>query len=77
MTQTGVYSKVLLAGDFEVSATYELIAVPPPEKGYGVTCRASPSIRRAPPAKSSSCTVTRWGITAAISYRTARRRKPA
>jgi hypothetical protein len=36
--QTGVYSRVVLAGDFEVSAGFDLIAVAPPEKGYGMTC---------------------------------------
>jgi hypothetical protein len=36
--QTGVYSMFAVAGDFEVSATFELISVAPPQKGYGVTC---------------------------------------
>src|SRR5580700_3023856 len=36
--QTGVYSYFALAGDFEVSATFELIDAMPPLSGYGVTC---------------------------------------
>jgi hypothetical protein len=36
--QTGLYSYVALKGDFEVSATYEWLAVTPPQKGYGVSC---------------------------------------
>jgi hypothetical protein len=36
--QTGVYSHFAVAGDFEVSAAFELIAVSLPQKGYGVTC---------------------------------------
>ncbi len=39
--QTGVSSKFQLTGDFEVSVTYELIAMTPPTKGYGVTCGIS------------------------------------
>ncbi len=35
--QTGLYSYFALAGDFEVSASYELISLPPPRSGYGVT----------------------------------------
>lgn len=33
--QAGMYSYFALAGDFEVSANYELINVPMPTKGYG------------------------------------------
>src|SRR5205807_2493745 len=36
--QTGLYSYFSLVGDFEISMTYDLLAVPPPQKGYGVTC---------------------------------------
>ncbi|HKI37076.1 MAG TPA: hypothetical protein VKA46_34805 [Gemmataceae bacterium] len=36
VSQTGLYSYFVLAGDFEVSATYELLALPPPQGGYGV-----------------------------------------
>jgi hypothetical protein len=36
--QTGLYSYVALAGDFEVSAVYDWDVVPTPEKGYGATC---------------------------------------
>ncbi|MBN9518089.1 hypothetical protein J0H58_06165, partial [bacterium] len=32
---TGLYSYFALAGDFEVSAGYEVIDVPPPTDGYG------------------------------------------
>jgi hypothetical protein len=33
---TGLYSYFALAGDFEVSASYEAINLPPPTAGYGV-----------------------------------------
>ena len=36
--QTGIYSYFVLAGDFEVLATYELIGFVTPAKGYGTTC---------------------------------------
>lgn len=36
--QTGLYSYFALAGDFEVSAAYELITLTPPQNGYGATC---------------------------------------
>jgi hypothetical protein len=38
VAQTGLYSYVVLAGDFEVSASYEWIAVAPPQRGRGVRC---------------------------------------
>jgi hypothetical protein len=38
VVQTGVYSRFQLAGDFDVTVTYELIDAPPPKEGYGVTC---------------------------------------
>jgi hypothetical protein len=34
--QTGVYSYFALAGDCEVTASYELLDLPPPKSGYGV-----------------------------------------
>jgi hypothetical protein len=36
--QTGLYSLFALAGEFEFSATYDWLEVPPPDKGYGVSC---------------------------------------
>jgi hypothetical protein len=36
--QTGMYSYVVLAGDFEISANYEWLDVEPPKGGYGVSC---------------------------------------
>jgi hypothetical protein len=36
--QTGLYSYFALAGDFEVSAAFEVVAVPTPQKGYGASC---------------------------------------
>jgi hypothetical protein len=36
--QTGMYSYVVLAGDFEVSVNYEWVSVDPPQGGYGVSC---------------------------------------
>jgi hypothetical protein len=36
--QTGLYSYFSVAGDFEVSANYELINVPPVKDGYEATC---------------------------------------
>jgi hypothetical protein len=36
--QTGLYSYFALAGDFEVSAAYELADLPPPQAGYGISC---------------------------------------
>jgi hypothetical protein len=36
--QTGLYSYFALAGDFEVSAAYELLDLPPPQAGYGASC---------------------------------------
>jgi hypothetical protein len=36
--QHGLYSYIVLAGDFEVSATYEWIDVTPPQIGYGAGC---------------------------------------
>src|SRR4051812_5635044 len=36
--QTGLYSYFSVAGDFEFSATYELIDLPAPRGGYGVSC---------------------------------------
>ncbi len=36
--QTGLYSLFALAGEFEVSASYDWIDVPPPKEGYGVSC---------------------------------------
>jgi hypothetical protein len=36
--QTGLYSFVALAGDFEVSALYDLDEVAEPEAGYGPSC---------------------------------------
>jgi hypothetical protein len=38
VAQTGLYSYVVLAGDFEFSAAYEWTAVTPPQGGYGVSC---------------------------------------
>jgi hypothetical protein len=38
VSQTGVYSYVVMTGDFEVSAGYEWVAVAAPEGGYGVSC---------------------------------------
>lgn len=38
VSQTGLYSYVVLAGDFEFSANYEWIDVTPPKGGYGVSC---------------------------------------
>src|SRR5436309_1099322 len=38
LPQTGLYSYVALAGNFEVSATYDWVAAPMPEGGYGVSC---------------------------------------
>src|SRR5262245_36903256 len=38
VVQTGLYSYFSLAGDFEVTADYELIDLPPPQGGYGVSC---------------------------------------
>jgi hypothetical protein len=35
--QAGLYSYFALAGDFEFSAAYELLALPPPKGGNGVT----------------------------------------
>jgi len=36
--QTGMYAYFAVAGDFEVSATYEVISIPRPQKGYGAQC---------------------------------------
>lgn len=36
--QAGLYSYFSVAGDFEVSANFELLNVPPPKDGYGATC---------------------------------------
>jgi hypothetical protein len=36
--QTGMYSYVALKGDFDISAEYEWIDVPPPKGGYGLSC---------------------------------------
>jgi hypothetical protein len=36
--QTGLYSYVVLTGDFEVSAAYEWVSVSLPQGGYGVSC---------------------------------------
>lgn len=36
--QTGLYSYFAVAGDFEVSAAYDLLDLPPPRGGYGVSC---------------------------------------
>ena len=70
--QTGLYSLFALAGEFELSATYEWIDVPPPETGYGVSCGiAVETLKQAPgggyvsvarahlPRKGSYYTVTR------------------
>ena len=44
--QTGLYSYFSLAGDFEVSADYELLSMPKPQSGYGVTCGIAAGRRR-------------------------------
>src|SRR5262249_24748489 len=36
--QTGLYAYFAVAGDFEVSATYEVISIPAPSTGYGAQC---------------------------------------
>jgi hypothetical protein len=36
--QIGLYSHPVLAGDFEVSAAFHVIALPTPSAGYGVSC---------------------------------------
>jgi hypothetical protein len=38
VAQTGLYSYVVLAGDFEVAVNYEWLAVTSPNGGYGVSC---------------------------------------
>jgi hypothetical protein len=36
--QVGLFSYFALAGDFEVTATFELLSAPAPRKGYGTSC---------------------------------------
>ena len=36
--QTGLYSYFSVAGDLEMAANYEILSMPKPEGGYGVTC---------------------------------------
>jgi len=33
--QTGLYAYFALAGDFEVSVTYQIVSMPPPQSGFG------------------------------------------
>jgi hypothetical protein len=35
--QTGLYSFFAMAGDFEFSATYQVLELPPPQGGYGAS----------------------------------------
>jgi hypothetical protein len=53
--QTGVYSYFSLAGDFEVAADYELLSLPPPQGGYGVSCGMAVNTK----AKDGSVSITR------------------
>jgi hypothetical protein len=36
--QTGLYSYFAVAGDFDVAANYEVLGMPKPQSGYGVSC---------------------------------------
>src|SRR4051812_5034130 len=33
--QVGLYSYFAIAGDFEITATFEVLSLPPPKSGYG------------------------------------------
>src|SRR5205823_1978680 len=37
LDQTGLYSYFAVAGDFEFSAAYEVVELPPPQGGYGAS----------------------------------------